>query len=781
MKQIFGIAKTELQVLFFSPIAWFILIVFMVQAAMSYFGTVDSFAATLSDGGGVSDVTYKLLVQRGFNQTLFTKVLGTLFYYIPLLTMGIMSRELSSGSIKLLFSSPVNNAQIVLGKFVAVAIYGLLMIFILFLFVLQGAAITVENFDWAIVPVGLLGIYLLICAYSAVGIFMSSITSYQMVAMLSTLVILSFFSYVGGFWQDVAFVRDITYWLSMNGRAGLFTTGVFCTEDFIYFITVVYLFLSLAILRLRVKREKLSRAAISTKYLTVFAVVVAIAFISSRPIMKKYIDATRFERHTLTKSSQEIISQLEGEYTVTTYSNIYDRSGVAWRTVPRYELEDLNDLMGPYTRFKPDLKIKYKYYASTKGERYAYYKKYFPALTDEEIFNKVIKVYSMQKFADKVLTEEEMLAIEPMVAEDNFQTIKIIDGPTGKKGIIRYFNDMIVKPTESEISATFKRMITEVYPKVAFITGHDERSIYDDGDLTYTSFTSKYIRSSLYNQGFDVIQTTLDKPIADDVNIVVIADPREDYTDAEFANYQEYIARGGNLIVLGEPMRTDKVDKLMGEFGYKMADGRLVMPKKGSRADFIAQKPTIVGGEVSYFIEQLRRDGRKRISTPSATYLEKIGENDYNERVVMASDTTGGQLWNELQTRYFEEFEPDFNPETGEQIMDKAPMAIALDREVEGKTQKIMLIADADVFSNQELSSYPHRGISADNPKFITGIFEWMSDGVSPIDMRRPAPIDNRVKISVDGATRVKYFFMWGIPLMMLIAGLVINIRRRSK
>lgn len=778
MKQIFRIAITELQVLFYSPVAWFILIVFMVQLAMSFFGPVQSFATNFEDGYAINDLTYSLLVQRGSANTFFPNILGNLFYYIPLLTMGIMSKELSSGSIKLLFSSPLSNFQIVVGKFLSIVAYGAIMVFVIFLFVLFASFIVTENFNWSFIPVSLLGIFLLICAYGAVGLFMSSLTSYQMVAMLSTLVVLTFFSYIGSFWQDVAFVRDITYWLSMNGRATMMVRGVLCSEDLLYFITVVYLFLALAIMRLRVKREKMSRAVVMTKYGTIFAIVIAVAFISSRPVMKKYIDATRFERHTLTKSSQEIIAQMKGDYTVTTYVNILDRSNIVMRTTPRRELTDINDIMGPYTRFKPDIKLKYVYYYSNKGEAYASAKKYNPNDTDEEILEKNLKRYKMEKH--KLYTEEEIFAIEPILADDDFKTVKVVQGPDkSKKGIIRYFNDLTRVPTEAEISAAFKRMITDVYPKVAFIEGHDERSIHNHGDLSYSSFTDKYIRSSLYNQGFDVISTTLDKPIASDVNVVVIADPRSAYSETEVKNFEDYVAKGGHVVMLGETMRSQFINPLMDTFGYKLADGCLVNIKDGFRADIIAQKPYAEGRSVSYFIDNLWRSTRV-VSTPSTTYLEKTADKGYNERVLLASDARQIDIWNELQTRYFDEFTPELNPETGEKIMNEAPIAIALDRKVGDKTQKIVVGADADFFSNVECGSYPHK-LPAQNSSLIIGIFEWMSDGISPIDMRRPSAIDRVLGVSVKWAEIFKYVYMWGIPLMMLIFAVVVNIRRRAK
>ena len=152
---------------------------------------------------------------------IFPGFLRNLYLYIPLLTMGLMSREYSSGSIKLLFSSPVTDSQIIFGKYLSVLIYNLVLILPL-LVVGVFCGITITNADLGLLFTGILGIYLLICAYGAIGLFMSSITSYQVVAAMGTLAVLAALNYVGEVGQDYAFVRDITYWLSISGRADEF-------------------------------------------------------------------------------------------------------------------------------------------------------------------------------------------------------------------------------------------------------------------------------------------------------------------------------------------------------------------------------------------------------------------------------------------------------------------------------------------------------------------------------------------------------------------------------
>ena len=49
--------------------------------------------------------------------------------------MGLMSREFSSGSIKLLYSSPITSTQIVLGKYLSMMFYGLIMLAIVTIYV----------------------------------------------------------------------------------------------------------------------------------------------------------------------------------------------------------------------------------------------------------------------------------------------------------------------------------------------------------------------------------------------------------------------------------------------------------------------------------------------------------------------------------------------------------------------------------------------------------------------------------------------------------------------
>jgi len=129
MRKIIKIAKAELFTLFYSPIAWFILIIFSFQTALVF---MELMQGTLKNQlTGIPQAALSANIYGG-QFGLLIKVQEYLHLYLPLLTMGLMSREYSSGSIKLLFSSPVNARQIILGKFIAMMGYGLLLTAILF-------------------------------------------------------------------------------------------------------------------------------------------------------------------------------------------------------------------------------------------------------------------------------------------------------------------------------------------------------------------------------------------------------------------------------------------------------------------------------------------------------------------------------------------------------------------------------------------------------------------------------------------------------------------------
>ena len=141
---IFKIAKAELRNLFYSPVAWFLLIIFFIQCAIFFTNPLYSAATNQGILTGNTPWFIDYGPDQSFTGTLFSanglfkNISDNLYLFIPLLTMGLFSRELNNGSIKLLYSSPVTTGQIVFGKYLAIMIFNCMLIAIVGVFMLTG-------------------------------------------------------------------------------------------------------------------------------------------------------------------------------------------------------------------------------------------------------------------------------------------------------------------------------------------------------------------------------------------------------------------------------------------------------------------------------------------------------------------------------------------------------------------------------------------------------------------------------------------------------------------
>ena len=764
MKTIFRLAKTELRILFCSPVSWLILVIFAFQAGLNF---SDNFGGQLKRQaleyglGGITKETF-----AGYTG-LFVSMLKSLYLYIPLITMGLMSRELSSGSIKFLYSSPITTTQIILGKYLSMLIYGAMLVVILLIYVVFGA-FTIENMDLPFVLTGLLGLYLLTCAYAAIGLFMSSITSYQVVAAMGTLAVLAVLNFIGEVGQDISLVRDITYWLSISGRAYKFLAGIICSEDVLYFIIVVMLFILLSVMRLQAARKKRSSIVTFARYFTVVGCALFIGYLSSLPVCKFYYDATDLKVNTLTPGSQEVVKNLDGGLKITTYMNILDANyGSALPSQLKSDFERFEQ----YVRFKPEIKMEYVYYYAPSVE--PSFDGRFMELQGKERAERICKI--MEVDFDMFLSQEEIDQVIDLKSE-GYRFVRILERENGQKATLRLYNDMMKHPSETEITTALKRFLVPA-PKVAFLTGHGERSVNSGGDRFYYTFArSIYFRHSLINQGFDATTLSIkDKDIPEDVNILVIADMRSPLSDEEMARLERYIDRGGNLFILGEPNRQEAMNPLLSRFGVKLMPGTLVQRNQDYLPSVITARLTDQAAAQSPRYAKVKNWGAC-IAMPDASPLQYDTDKGYTVKPIAM--TLPKDSWNELKTTDFLDGELSVNEAIGEKEA-SYPTILALTCQRGDKEQRIVITGDADCISNTELAN-SRNGIFAVNFDFISETFKWLSYGEFPIETSRPETIDNTIFLTRKADPWIRAFSLGVIPFILAFAGFMVWYKRRK-
>jgi ABC-2 type transport system permease protein len=764
MNTVYKIAKNELYLLFYSPIAWLILVIFAFQASVDYTGVLSFELKDKAAGYSLVDETASLFCNfRG----VFRQIQQYLYLYIPLLTMNIMSRELSSGSIKLLFSSPITNRQIVFGKYIALMVYALILIGILVIIALF-SLLTVKSMDIPLVLSGLFGLYLLTCAYAAIGLFMSSLTSYQMAAAIGTLAILAVLNLVGTVGQDVALVRDITYWLSISGRSSTIIAGLICSEDVIYFLVVVVLFISLTILKLQAGRKKKSRLKSFLRYSTVVILSLFIGYLSSRPSLMFYYDTTAMKSQTLTSNSQEVMKKMKGGLTITTFVNLLAPN--YHEATPRSYNNDVRRFRH-YTRFKPEIKMKYVYYYD-HAENSSLDQGY-PKLNDEERAKELARGSRLN--IENFLSPQEIRERIDLSPEEN-RFVRLLERESGQKSFLRLYDDMSRHPSESEITAALKRLVVKP-PKVVFLTGHRERDIYRRGDGDYYTFAKSIsFRHSLINQGFDMDTLSISglEEIPADVDVLVISDVRDALTPREQEMILRYIDSGKDLLLATKPGRQKFLQPIAESLGIQFTEGIVVQQHEDFAPDLllgnIAVQARRISGTFAYLLQN-----KFKVSSPGSVGIVSLPASNFSTFPVVVTDSVG--CWNELETTDFIDNIPRYNPAIGERAMNQVPIVLALYREIAGREQRIIVLGNADCLSNGELMK-SRKEVKSGNYSLITEAFRWFTRGEFPVDTRRSYGPDNDVYLEYDDMWWIKTIFMGVIPILLIIGGLFTWTRR---
>ncbi len=482
MRIIFQIAKNELRNLFFSPIAWFVTVVMMAMCAF-YYTNIISFTAkmmhltyknhpdiTLSFFDSFTSGFY-LNMQGGF---IFT-ILPHLFLFVPLLTMGVIGREFNNGTIRLLYSSPVKLRNIVLGKFLGMAIYNLLLVSVVGIFMVAGFA-TIKSLDVPPLLCASLGLYLFFTTLTAIGIFMSSLTTYQVVSAVATFIVLFFLSSIGGLWQQYDFIRDLTSFLSLGGRLEKMILGLLTTKDVLYYLIIMAMFTGFTLLKLKAGQETKPWYLKMSRYMAIVAGALVLGYISSRPRFTGYFDTTATKTNTVHPRTQQLLKKVQRG---AVGSNIvYQPLCYSWIIgLSEFPQFLYCRIMGGYQRFKTDIDFKYEYYyALTESTENVLI--YIPGKVCRKLWGLTAK---LKKVDSAMFKPYEKISKEIDLAPEDYQIVMQLKY-RGRSTLVRFYIDSKMLPDQQNMNAAFSRLLEEPIPKVYFVTGNLERSVYKTGE-----------------------------------------------------------------------------------------------------------------------------------------------------------------------------------------------------------------------------------------------------------------------------------------------------------
>jgi ABC-2 type transport system permease protein len=220
MRQVINIFKKEFGTYFVSPIAYIVISIFLLVTGWLFFTTF-------------------FLYNQANIRNFFDLLPITFSFVVPAVTMRLFSEELNVGSYEILLTLPVTFRDVVLGKFLAAVLFVAAMLTPTIAY-----PITVSflgQLDWGPVVGGYIGAILLGAAFSAIGLFASSLTRNQIIAFIIGMAICFSLTLVDKmlFFLPQSLVGLLEY-LGADFHFQNISKGVIDSRDVVYFLSVSF-------------------------------------------------------------------------------------------------------------------------------------------------------------------------------------------------------------------------------------------------------------------------------------------------------------------------------------------------------------------------------------------------------------------------------------------------------------------------------------------------------------------------------------------------------------
>lgn len=228
MEKVLILAKKELRTYFISPIAYVYLIIFLSVPPWLYFTTLFE-------------------IKEASLRYYFNLILWVLIFFIPAVAMRLWAEEKRTGTIEVLFTMPLSNFEIVMGKFLGGALF--ILISIIATFPIPFIVNSLGQIDWGVTFTSYVGFFLVSILFLSIGMFFSVTTRNQIVAYLVTMLVLFVLVIISKDFilkqipANLNFLKKFFVLVGLTDRFETFLRGLIDTRDVFYFTGISFIFL----------------------------------------------------------------------------------------------------------------------------------------------------------------------------------------------------------------------------------------------------------------------------------------------------------------------------------------------------------------------------------------------------------------------------------------------------------------------------------------------------------------------------------------------------------
>jgi ABC-type uncharacterized transport system involved in gliding motility auxiliary subunit len=346
-------------------------------------------------------------------------------------------------------------------------------------------------------------------------------------------------------------------------------------------------------------------------------------------------------------------------------------------------------------------------------------------------------------------------------------------------------NEKVNSDGEQELTNGLIKVIQGRQPKVYFTQGHGEKDTVSADRGGYNA-----IVGGLTSGNFVVDKTVLAQAgkVPDDADVLVIAGPKTDFLPAEIDAVKAYLAKGGKLLVMLDPvLKADQpqpagLQALLKEWGID-ADNDIVLDVSGMGRLLGTDESVPVAA--SYPAHPITENFNLMTAYPLARSMTPV-EGGVNGHTAQRLVETSRNSWGETNLKSLTGGQPakmDDDDKKGPVSLAAAVSASATltitakDEKKDGDNPKpaetrIVAFGDSDFASNGAL------GVSGNRDLFLNTI-NWLAQQENLIAIRPRDPEDRRITLTADQERRIFYLTVLIVPGLVLLAGVQTWWRRR--
>jgi ABC-2 type transport system permease protein len=534
-----AILKKEINSFFASPIGYLVIAIFLLLNGLFLWLFKGEF--NILDNGFADLSSFFLLAP------------WILIFLIPAVTMRSFSDEKKQGTLELLLTKPISKLHIVLGKYFGAFLLILMALLptLLYVYTVNQLGSPQGNLDVGSTLGSYFGLLFLVAAYTAIGLFASSITDNQIVAFITS-VFLCFLFYIG--FQGIADFMSSTFveQLGMSAHYKSMSRGVLDTRDIVYFLSVTVLFIFFTARKIQTKpfvKKDYYLFLLLPLGLFVFNI-----FIAKSGFYQRY-DLTQDKRYTISAAALQIIDKVTSPILVDVF------------------LEG-EDFPTEFRRLKNETKQLLEEFEAQNANIQFHF---INPIADE-----ATRERSMQQLNDRGLTPMQLTVQESgkssqavifpwALASHNGETVKI---PLVKTKIGATQQELVtnsVQHLEYAFADGFSKLVNPKKRKVAILRGNNQLEDKYIFDFVKTIGDYYFIAPFTLDSVASNPQKT--SKALNDFDLIISAKPTEAFSEKEKLVLDQYTMKGGKSLWLVDAVAIEK-DSLYNPTGKGVATAR---------------------------------------------------------------------------------------------------------------------------------------------------------------------------------------------------------------